>query len=94
MGAKLGVICREEHGQKVCCAEEHTEIRREEVTGEWRRLHNEKLHYYTFQHAAFRDPNEEDQLGGACGTNGGEEMCMRYCDGDACKTRSFGLQRR
>ena len=38
MGAKLGVICREEHGQKVCCAEEHTEIRREEVTGEWRRL--------------------------------------------------------
>jgi hypothetical protein len=76
------------------CAEEDIEIKRGEVTGEWRRLHNEKLHDCTFQHVVFRDPNEEDQMGGACGMNGGEEMCVHYCDEDACKTRPFGLKRR
>jgi hypothetical protein len=44
-------------------AEEDIEIKREEVTGEWRRLLNEKLHDCTFQHVGlvFRHPNE-DQL--------------------------------
>ena len=44
------------------CAEEDTEIKREEVTGEGRRLHNERLHDCTFQHVVFRDPNEQDQM--------------------------------
>jgi len=57
------------------CADEDIEIKREEVTGEWRRLHNEKLHYCTFKHV-FRDPDEVDQMGGACGMNGGEEMSV------------------
>lgn len=55
------------------CAEEDTEIEKEEVAGEWRRVHNEKLHDCTVQHVAFRDPNEEDHAG----MNGGEEMCVQ-----------------
>lgn len=59
------------------CADEDIEIMREEVTGEWRRLHNEKLHDCTFKHV-FRDPDGEDQMGGACGMNGGKKMSVQY----------------
>jgi hypothetical protein len=47
MGVKLGVTLREEHRLRVC---ENRVLRRifrpkrEEVTGGWRRLHNEELH--------------------------------------------------
>jgi hypothetical protein len=60
------------------CAEEDTEIKRNEVTGEWRRLHNDKLDYYTLQHVVFRDPNEEYQMGGACGMNGGDVRAVLW----------------
>jgi hypothetical protein len=34
-------------------------LKRDEVTGEWRKLHN-----------------EEDEMGGPCSTNGGEDECI------------------
>jgi hypothetical protein len=37
--------------------------KRDEVTGEWRKLHNEELHLFV----------EEDEMGGPFSTNGGEE---------------------
>jgi hypothetical protein len=37
---------------------------KDKVTGRWRKLHNEKLHDYQV---------EEDEVGGACGANGGEK---------------------
>jgi hypothetical protein len=52
--------------------------KREEVTGEWRELHNEKLNdqYYS--------PNiiwvikiEKNEMGGVCRTYGGEERCIQ-----------------
>jgi hypothetical protein len=43
----------------------------DEVMGEWRNLHNEEL----------RD--EEDEMGGACSTNGGEEEHVQVIGGKA-----------
>jgi hypothetical protein len=49
-------------------------LKRDEVTGEWRKLHNEELR------DLYSSPNiiriiqvEEDEMGGPCSTNGGEE---------------------
>jgi hypothetical protein len=59
---KLGLTLRERHRLRVF---ENRVLRRifgpkrDEVTGEWRKLHNEELH--------------EDGMGGPCSTNGGEE---------------------
>jgi hypothetical protein len=41
------------------------------VTGEWRKLHNEELRDLYFSPSIIRI--EEDEMGGACSTNGGEE---------------------
>jgi hypothetical protein len=38
--------------------------KRDEVTGEWRKLHNEELR---------EEEVEEDEMGRSCNTNGGEE---------------------
>jgi hypothetical protein len=53
------------------------------VTGDWRRLHNEKFNDCTFQHIVFRDPKKDDQMGGTCSVNEGEELCVQYFNGDA-----------
>jgi hypothetical protein len=45
------------------------EPKRDEVTGEWRKLHNEELRdLYNSNNQV-----EEDEMGGPCSTNGGEE---------------------
>jgi hypothetical protein len=41
------------------------------VTGRWRKLHNEELHNLAKYNQNYQF--EEDEVGGACGTNGGEE---------------------
>jgi hypothetical protein len=51
------------------------EPKRDEVTGDWRKLHNEEFHNL------YSSPNtirmiKEDEMGRACGTNGGEEECI------------------
>jgi hypothetical protein len=48
--------------------------KRDEVTGDWRKLQNEELHNL------YSSPNinqiKEDEMGRACSTNGGEEECI------------------
>jgi hypothetical protein len=51
--------------------------KREKVTGEWRKLHNEELHdlccsswYYIVVHF------KQDEMGRACGTSRAGEACM------------------
>jgi hypothetical protein len=44
----------------------------DEVTGEWRKLHNEELHDLYSSPSMIRI-NQEDEMVGACTTNGGEE---------------------
>jgi hypothetical protein len=44
------------------------------VTGEWRKLHNEELHDLCSSPSIIRIiEGEEDEMSGACSTNGGEE---------------------
>jgi hypothetical protein len=47
--------------------------KRDGVTGGWRKLHNEELHNLYSSPSIIRIQVEEDELGGTCGTNGGEE---------------------
>ena len=49
--------------------------KRDEVTGEWRRLHNEDIN------DLYSSPNitRVNEMGGACSTYGGEENCIQSC---------------
>jgi hypothetical protein len=55
--------------------------KRDEVTGEQRKLHNEELHIL------YSSPNirqiKENEVGGACGTHGRGEECVQDFDGEA-----------
>jgi hypothetical protein len=44
------------------------ELKRDGVTGGWRKLHDEELHNLCKARG--------DEVGGTCGTNGGEEECV------------------
>jgi hypothetical protein len=52
--------------------------KRDEVTGGWRRLHNEELHNLYSSPSIVRIANQikKDEMGGACSTNGEEEKCI------------------
>jgi hypothetical protein len=46
--------------------------KRDEVTGEWRKLHNEELcDLYSSPSIIKTNQVEEDEIGGPCSTNGG-----------------------
>jgi hypothetical protein len=49
--------------------------KRDEVIGGSRKLHNEELHNLYCSPSIIRII-KEDEMGGACGTNGGEEECI------------------
>jgi hypothetical protein len=50
-------------------------LKRDEVTGEWRKLHNKELHDL-YLSPSKNNQVEEDEMGGSCSTNGGEEECL------------------
>jgi hypothetical protein len=57
--------------------------KRDEVKGEWRKLHNEELHYL------YCSPNivrvikiEKNEMGGACTADGEGERCVQGFDGE------------
>jgi hypothetical protein len=48
--------------------------KRDEVTGEWRKLHSEELHnLYSSTNIIKQIQGKKDEVGGACGTHGREE---------------------
>jgi hypothetical protein len=58
--------------------------KRKEVTGEWRKLHNEGLYdlYLPLTKYYSGDQIEKNEMGGACGMCGGEERCIQCFDGE------------
>jgi hypothetical protein len=52
--------------------------KRNEVTGGWRKLHNEEFHnlYSSPSTYNYNDQVKEDEMGRACSINGGEEECI------------------
>jgi hypothetical protein len=56
--------------------------KRDEVTGGWKRLHNEELRgLYCLLSIIRIYQGNEDEVGGACGTNGGERNVYRLLVG-------------
>jgi hypothetical protein len=56
--------------------------KRDEVTGEWRRLHNEELHNLYSPPDIIRQV-KANEVGGACGTHGRGEKSVQDFDGKA-----------
>jgi hypothetical protein len=53
--------------------------KRDEMTGDWRKLHNEQLHNLYSLPSIIRmikSRVKEDEMGRVCGTNMGEEECI------------------
>jgi hypothetical protein len=56
--------------------------KRDEVTGEWRRLHNKELYaLYSHQYHS-GDQVKKTEMGRTCGTYGGEERCIQGFSGE------------
>jgi hypothetical protein len=56
---------------------------RDEVVGEWGKVHNEELNdLYASSNIFSGDQMEKNKGGAACGTYGGEETCIQGCDGE------------
>jgi hypothetical protein len=67
--------------------------KRDEVTGDWRKLHNEELHNL------YSSPNiirmiKADEMGRACNTNGGKRNAYRIWVGKPEGKRPLGTPRR
>ena len=58
-------------------------LKRDEVTAEWRKLHNEDLSGICtpYQYCA-GGKIEKNEMGGACGAYGGGERCAQGSDGE------------
>ena len=52
--------------------------KRDEVTGEWRRLHNEELHGYEYY---LGDQIKKNERGSECGTYGRQDKCIQVLVG-------------
>jgi hypothetical protein len=56
--------------------------KREEVTGDWRKLHNEDLHDLYCSQNITRLMTVDDVMGGACGTCRRDEKYAKDCGGE------------
>ena len=57
--------------------------KRDEVTGEWRKLHNEELSdLYSFTEYCAGGKIEKNEMGGACGAYGGGERGVQGSGGE------------
>jgi hypothetical protein len=56
--------------------------KRDEVTGEWRRLHNKELYALYSSLNIIRVIKSRRQMGRTCGTYGGEERCIKGFSGE------------
>jgi hypothetical protein len=56
------------------------EPKRDEVTGGWRKLHNEELHGFYSSPGIVRviKARRMREVGGACGAHGGGEGCKKH----------------
>jgi hypothetical protein len=87
MGVKLGLshILREEHRLRVFENRVLTSIfgpKRDEVTGEWRKLHNEELHNLYSSPDIIRQVKVKE-VGRACGMHGRGEKSVQGFGGKA-----------
>jgi hypothetical protein len=55
--------------------------KRNEITGDGRRLHNEELYELSFSPNIIREIKSIRQMGRTCGTYGGEERCIQGFSG-------------
>jgi len=56
--------------------------KRNVVTGDWRKLHNEELNDLYFSKYCSGDQIEKNEMGGACSVYGGEERCIQGFGGE------------
>jgi hypothetical protein len=63
-------------------------LKRDEVTGEWRRLHNGELHNLYSSPDIIRQIKTMSEVGGACGTQGREEKRVKCFAGKARRKES------
>jgi hypothetical protein len=64
--------------------------KRDEVTGEWRKLHNEELHNLYSSPDIIRQVKSRQKVGGACGTHGRGEKCVQGFGGKARRREATG----
>jgi hypothetical protein len=67
--------------------------KRDEVTGEWRKLHSE-IHILYSSSNIIRQPMKENEVGGTCGTHGRGEKSVQGFGGKARRRRPLGRPRR
>jgi hypothetical protein len=67
--------------------------KRDEVTGEWRKLHNEELHNLYSSPDIIRQV-KANEVGGSCGTHGKEEKSVQGYGGKPEGKRPLGRPRR
>jgi hypothetical protein len=81
MGVKLGLKLREGQSLRVFESKVFTRIsrpKRDEVTEDWRKLHEEDLHnLYSLSNIIRMIKSKEDQIGSACGAHGGDDKCVQ-----------------
>jgi len=58
------------------------ELKRDEVTGEWRKLHNEEINDLYCSPNIVRVIKSMSEMGGACGTYGGRERGAQDSGGE------------